>query len=361
MEYLYHYTSVQGFESIIKNQCIRMTRSDFMNDPHDCQIFFDIVERYIEQISMEEVADSLNLNHREQVLKTVKNYSVVDYLHFIIENIPIYVLSLTTEQDSLPMWNYYGGNGAQFIFNKNRLIQEISKKLCCSTFDFLVSTEIEYINPESTPTDLRLNSFSDFNVYWYVESKNAVVPYVQDLKHKAEGNLEFFVYSFVKSYLNTVSYCLDASENPRNFFSKVFCTNRDIKKKQKEDLKFKAYIDLYMLILATHFKPKSFSNEQEQRLVYFNYDLSGSVWNKEHYALSDYRFGTCLRPYVECNFSKGSQTFFDMIYGVTLSPMTPKMPFDLEAYKKVICNFINKYGGSMTLDKVSVSGHDIRW
>ena len=43
----YHYTTTQGFESIIKNKCIRMTRSDFLNDPHDCRVFFDIVEAYI--------------------------------------------------------------------------------------------------------------------------------------------------------------------------------------------------------------------------------------------------------------------------------------------------------------------------
>jgi len=42
----YHYTTTQGFESIIKNKCIRMTRSDFLNDPHDCRVFFDIVEAY---------------------------------------------------------------------------------------------------------------------------------------------------------------------------------------------------------------------------------------------------------------------------------------------------------------------------
>ena len=86
---LYHYTSVQGFESIIKNQCLRMTRSDFMNDPRDCQVFFDIVERYIEKISVDEISYSLNLNRRELVLKTVKQYPASDFLRFIVDNIPI--------------------------------------------------------------------------------------------------------------------------------------------------------------------------------------------------------------------------------------------------------------------------------
>ena len=29
----YHYTSISGFEAILKSGSLRMTRSDFMNDP----------------------------------------------------------------------------------------------------------------------------------------------------------------------------------------------------------------------------------------------------------------------------------------------------------------------------------------
>lgn len=363
MSNLYHYTSVQGFESIIKNQCLRMTRSDFMNDPRDCQVFFDIVERYIEKISVDEISYSLNLNHRELVLKTVKQYPAADYLRFIVDNIPIYVLSLTTEPDSLPMWNYYSGDGVQFAFDKALLLGEISKRLCRKNFDFVAATEIEYIDAEnSAPIDLKLNSFSDFNVYYYSESKNTAVQYMQDLKHRAEGDLEFFVDSFVKSYLNTASYCLDFTESRTEFFSKIFYTNRDIVQNRPQfNLKFKADIDLYMLILATHFKPKTFSNEKEHRIVFFHYDLSGRARKLECYALSSYRFGTCLRPYIECRFNEENRSFLDMIRSVTLSPTTVKMPFDSNAYRGVICNFLNQYGGDFSVEQIHLSGHDIRW
>ena len=42
---LYHYTSVDGFEGIVKNNSIRMTKSEFLNDPYDCHLFVKLVEK----------------------------------------------------------------------------------------------------------------------------------------------------------------------------------------------------------------------------------------------------------------------------------------------------------------------------
>lgn len=47
MRNLYHYTNVGGFEGIISNNSIRMTKSDFLNDPTDCHLFITLIERYL--------------------------------------------------------------------------------------------------------------------------------------------------------------------------------------------------------------------------------------------------------------------------------------------------------------------------
>ena len=44
---LYHYTNVSGFEGIINNNSIRMTKSDFLNDPADCHLFITLIDKYI--------------------------------------------------------------------------------------------------------------------------------------------------------------------------------------------------------------------------------------------------------------------------------------------------------------------------
>ena len=49
----YHYTSISGFEAILKSGSLRMTRSDFMNDPNDCRVFLDVVKKHIESKPLE--------------------------------------------------------------------------------------------------------------------------------------------------------------------------------------------------------------------------------------------------------------------------------------------------------------------
>ena len=41
IENLYHYTSVDGFKSIIENHYFRLSESSFLNDPDDCKLFND--------------------------------------------------------------------------------------------------------------------------------------------------------------------------------------------------------------------------------------------------------------------------------------------------------------------------------
>ena len=171
------------------------------------------------------------------------------------------------------------------------------------------------------------------------------------------GGLSGSDYSFLRklgnNYLKGIHSSLELCQqkNAANY----------LRNRPQFNLKFKADIDLYMLILATHFKPKTSSNEKEHRIVFFHYDLSGRARKLECYALSNYRFGTCLHPYIECRFNEENRSFFDMIRSVTLSPTTVKMPFDSNAYRGVICNFLNQYGGDFSVEQIHLSGHDIRW
>lgn len=107
----YHYTSISGFEAILKSGSLRMTRSDFMNDPNDCRVFLDVVKKHIESKPLERFVMEGGLNYQAATLEIAKKCPVFEYLEFILQNIPIYILSLTSENDSLPMWNYYGGEG----------------------------------------------------------------------------------------------------------------------------------------------------------------------------------------------------------------------------------------------------------
>ena len=82
MEKLYHYTSVGGFEGIIKNNSIRMTRSEFLNDPYDCHLFVKLVEKYLDSNEelVKDTIKSLTTHSKEvETLYMQKGCKLVPY------------------------------------------------------------------------------------------------------------------------------------------------------------------------------------------------------------------------------------------------------------------------------------------
>ncbi|MBQ7033149.1 MAG: DUF2971 domain-containing protein [Clostridia bacterium] len=360
-EKLYHYTSVRGFESIIKNKCIRMTRSDFMNDPHDCQVFFDIVEKYINE-KMGTINLSEYLHHKDNhryVEEVLRRYPPVAYMKYLFKTIPLYVLSLTGEADSLPMWNYYGGDGIRLAFDSDGLIHTMSSSLCRDASDFLVKTRVEYIDSDTKLEDLTLNSFSDFYVYSYngkTERAELRTPVVQ---HNEGENLRYFIDSFIVSYIKTIAYmaysediegipnCRRMMECPsKDFFICVFENNKG---QSSEKTRFKADIDLYMLILAARYKTKTFENENETRIVFFKQDELEKP--EEKIITSEYKFGSFLKPLIECPFHT------DDVADILLAPSAKQLPVHMETYQKLIREFCGKTDDFI----VDVSKHDVRW
>ncbi len=90
MKKLYHYTNVGGFEGIINNNSIRMTKSDFLNDPADCHLFITLVERYIKShpTIISNIISSVK-NNRDIVEKIYKKdgYDLIHYIRYIHKHI----------------------------------------------------------------------------------------------------------------------------------------------------------------------------------------------------------------------------------------------------------------------------------
>lgn len=365
---VYHYTSIKSFEAIIKSQNIRMTRSDFMNDPQDCHVFFDIVEKYINKkiIGDTEIfyKAEVQKEHIHHIRNLTKKHSVVGYMKYIYENIPMYIFSLSTEKDSLPMWNYYGGDGIRFAFEMDSVYEKISRCLCTSSFELTACTKVEYIEENTELSELTLNSFSDIKVRSFSQDSHEAETRTASILHKDGQNLEFFTDSYIKSYLKTIDYIINevltaggsleealTGMNDDTFYKMIFHHNRRLNSKIK--LKFKADLDLYMLILASRYKIKTFENEAETRIVYLDYNLEKN--KKEEYAAVEYGFGTIIKPFVSCDF--GENGLNREITGILLSPATRKLPLNLEKYKETIRDFCG-IGEKIDID---ISGHHVRW
>ena len=127
---LYHYTNVGGFEGIINNNSIRMTKSDFLNDPSDCHLFITLVEQYINSnsIILSNIISSVR-NQRDIVEKIYKENGcdLIHYIKYIHKHISLYVMSLTQIDDGMNMWNYYGQGGMELNFSIESLIESLQK------------------------------------------------------------------------------------------------------------------------------------------------------------------------------------------------------------------------------------------
>ena len=374
---LYHYTSMQCFESIIKNQSIRMTRSDFMNDPYDCKVFYTIVKKHIEEkmkdIEVEHYLRNVKNKNKifpKDVSDLIKKYPLNKYLEFVYNHISLYIFSMTDRKDSLSMWNYYGSDGICFGVDQELFLENFKQKICKHEFDFLAYTNVNYIdiNSDDKLNDLPLYSLTDIQLLNSSNDDNYLLQSLHEYKKDDENvDLKLLVESYIESYIVSINYLL---RNPINenksfeefykissideFYKKIFYENRKLM--TKKDMRFKSFIDIFMLILSAKYKPKTFESESETRIVFFNYNIPQEV--NEKYAAIKYDFGSFLKPFIECKFEPADNALLsNEIRSIILSPATNRIPIDKNTYKRIISKFLNKDDSF----SVEISEHDIRW
>lgn len=94
---LYHYTSANALSSIIQNQELWTTKSSFMNDTSEIEYASELFLKRLECSKL-----------REEDKRLLKEGFEKGKKEGIFDN--MYVLCLSANPDSLPMWSYYGKN-----------------------------------------------------------------------------------------------------------------------------------------------------------------------------------------------------------------------------------------------------------
>lgn len=103
-----HYTSVNALYSILKNEEIWLTHSDFLNDSTELIHFDELLKKFLNEFKQK--SDFNNMAFASEVERAI--YEDNCYEHFIF--------SLSYDPDSLSLWNYYGKkDGYNLIFNKS--------------------------------------------------------------------------------------------------------------------------------------------------------------------------------------------------------------------------------------------------
>ena len=128
---MYHYTSANAIINIFKEKTIRFTNCLFLNDVQEYNYIFFLIKELIETKFFNEYYEKLItevfgvLDKKNSCwLSEIKQSGKIHFWHS-----EYYVLCGTTQQDSLPMWNYYVKSNGCYGYNIKISVNDIVSRL----------------------------------------------------------------------------------------------------------------------------------------------------------------------------------------------------------------------------------------
>lgn len=129
---LFHYTSLNGFISIIETQSFYCTNVNFLNDSKEFKYGVETILKAVE---------NLTTNKNSSILEKIK-----DNIELLLKS-DKYVTCFSKEGDSLSQWRAYGndGKGISLGFKFSDLTGSFDKYLTGSHIEYVEKTQLEII------------------------------------------------------------------------------------------------------------------------------------------------------------------------------------------------------------------------
>lgn len=122
---IWHYTSAEGFKSIIEEGKVHFTHNAFLNDSTERTHVFDIVENVLKSYTNDNSKNEFTKHLLELFHKKKEDPDSVDFTDS--EEVQIFIFSCSLDRDSLPLWNHYSKNPAKAGFSIGLDVNEIIK------------------------------------------------------------------------------------------------------------------------------------------------------------------------------------------------------------------------------------------
>lgn len=143
---LYHYTSMEAFDSISKSNSLLLSNIQDMNDSLECKLFFDILIRDLRKthkLTEEKIKD----------VSEVFNKKLND----------VFVFSLSAEDDDAAQWGRYADNGEGVCLVTN--IGNILRWLNLNNIHPNLLYPVEYIDRDEKQENIISPVINDFSYY----------------------------------------------------------------------------------------------------------------------------------------------------------------------------------------------------
>lgn len=361
-----HYTSVESFFSIISTGRIRLTRSEFLNDPTDTRISNIFISKFTKthRREIDQMVQTIGGDQASLMVQIYHQAPIERYLRFILNHVNIYVMALSRDIDAIPMWNYYGRGGMELSLDIAGFVKDLSASLEPDNSAFLGLTDVTYVNEQMDLSNMnlpqRLGNFflrtaksrDIFGLHEAFLKKQGFDTSVFDLTNMGDYT-EYFITSYIYSlrYLTLKEKVITPEMDPNEIFRIVY--NNDLYIKEK--YAWKSDVLLFFIMLSAALKNDSYKFEREIRIVYFNPSLEHSKQTTNKFDVKMLQGQQYIRPYIELPIPHIAQN----INQLTLSPQTENLPIDHRAYLDVIKDFLRQH--QFKDIKVAFSKRKIRW
>lgn len=353
---LYHYTSTDGFYSIINNQNFRLTRSEFLNDPSDCRVLSKLINEYL--TAQDE--NIVKIAKTSGVDELYKKAPLCNYIVYLQSRIPLYVFSLTENSDAMDMWNYYGNGGAQLELSEKILHSELSRLLTTEN-NYIAFAPVKYVTEADNIENIVLPAFKNYLVA--TKNKSNLFEYNwQEQKRFGKGDplykttsLKTFVDTYVKGYLKSIETLrndkiIDSGNSADEIYKAIFENSMNLNR----TMLWKKDLTLYMLILSALIKSSTYEYEKEVRVVYFETSLTPPYTQTVNYIVQSLQGQKYIKPYIDTG-----KLDLNCINSLILSPLTRNLSIDSLLYTSIVEDFVlTKLGHNVS---VQISKHKIRW
>ena len=213
---LYHYTSLNTLLTILKNKKLRFSNRLYLNDSSE--------GRYVIKICLEKI-DEIWPNDSEYNKETFKDELCNLETHITNTQFNFFQVSLSLDEDSLTMWNYYAkGNGTNLKLSEGPLINSLKSHLYNNSLGKLAFLHGRVVYDQTKQTEILKRLLLDFSRTkqyfneWYLFTSWAILNVGTLFKHpqfepEHEYRIAYNILSDVRLPNRCVSLFKDSAKN----------------------------------------------------------------------------------------------------------------------------------------------------
>ncbi|MCT2908953.1 DUF2971 domain-containing protein [Schleiferilactobacillus harbinensis] len=361
-----HYTTVEAFRAIIRTRILRLTRTEFLNDPNDTQVWSHFMQKFV-NANQQRIAQTVNAiagDDGPQLLQLYWHAPIEGFMTFMQQRIKLYVMALSTDEDAIPMWNYYGYGGMEMSLDLNGFMQDLQGQLRPGSHEYIGASRVIYVDSHANITKAHIASdFQDFlladtnNLDLFTADREALAARHQPTDVFERTDLGQYIDDFIESYIWSLRYLaktqrvIGITTTPAEIYTRLFENDTSA----RGEYAWKKDLLLLFVMLTAAMKSDSYSYEKEYRVFYFDASLSETPQKQENFDIQALSGQKYLRPYVEL----AVPNLANYLTRVTLSPQTQNLPVDVPVYLDVIQSLLRQYGFQHVT--VASSQQQIRW